>query len=283
MKGEIELLMLMNSFYEYTDVKMLFLNMFGGKDRIIEPSFFTSFIIIPEDLANYTYKNEYTGLKYKIDWFGANARVELVKTIAQNEVVIPCRIKPQISLISISDASNRYGGTDKLADWRITATINYEVELPNFIVLEGDYLAQGMDLEIRYGSAFSAYNSFDVPVNRQRIEYRWDWGLDTTSDSRITDYDTTSNIVYDSDYVYKIRYFHLLTEADLDTTANLILHLPEVIDDKRKLFVNSKDGLMDYGDHYTISKDGTELIIRTQDTVDLNPGDTLELYVYEVI
>jgi len=283
MKGEIELLMLMNSFYEYTDVKMLFLNMFGGKDRIIEPSFFTSFIIIPEDLANYTYKNEYTGLNYKIDWFGANARVELVKTIAQNEVVIPCRIKPQISLISISDASNRYGGTDKLADWRLTATINYEVELPNFIVLEGDYLAQGIDLEIRYGSAFSVYNSFDVPVNRQRIEYRWDWGLDTTSDSRITDYDTTSNIVYDTDYVYKIRYFHLLTEADLDTTANLVLHLPEVIDDKRKLFVNSKDGLMDYGDHYTISKDGTELIIRTQDTVELNPGDTLELYVYEAI
>ena len=70
-KGEIEFLALLNSFYEYTDVRMLLLNYFGGTDRIIEPSFFSSFIILPEDLVNYEYTNEYTGLKYKIDWFGA--------------------------------------------------------------------------------------------------------------------------------------------------------------------------------------------------------------------
>jgi len=285
MKGEIELLMLLNSFYEYTDVKMLFINMFGGKDRIIEPSFFTSFIIIPEELANFEYTNEYTGLKYKIDWFGADAKIELVKTTARNELVVPCRIKPQISLVNLGDASSRYGGTDKLADWRLTATINYEVELPNFIILEGDYLAEGVNLEIRYGSAFSVNNSYDVPVNRQRIEYRWDWGLDETSNSRISPtYDATCQIVNEIEYCFNTRYFHIVTQAEAnDSTANVTITLPEQITDEKKLFINGPDGLMDYGDHYIISDDGWTLILKTQDPcrVTLRAGETLELYVYE--
>ena len=41
-QGDIELLMLLNSFYEYCDLRMLFLNVFGGFDRWIDPQFFTS-------------------------------------------------------------------------------------------------------------------------------------------------------------------------------------------------------------------------------------------------
>ena len=290
MKGEIEFLMLLNSFYEYTDVKMLLLNIFGGKDRIIEPSFFSSFIILPPELVNYRYRNEYTGLSYTIDWFGAGARIELIKTTGKDEVVIPCRIKPQISLISLGDASNRYGGSDKLADWRLTGTLNYEVELPNFLILEGDYLVENVDMELRYGSVFSAYNSYEVPVNRQRIEYDLNWpGLDATSDSRIdmTEYDSTSdcNISYDEDLVFKIRYIHNVTQDEVDSTSNLVITLPERILDQRLLIVNSADGKMDYGDHYEISDDGWTLTIKTSDPcrVKLQPGWVIELYVYKRI
>ncbi len=285
-KGEIEFLALLNSFYEYTDVRMLLLNIFGGRDRIIEPNFFTSFIILPEELVNYTYTNEYTGLTYGIDWFGAGARIELVKTTGKNEVVVPCRISPQISLVSLGDASTRYGGTDKLADWRMSGTINYEVELPNFIVLEGDYLVEHVDVELRYGSAFSAYTTYDVPVNRQRVEYTLNWpGLEETTDSRIDlTLDSTSlcEVTHTADLVFKTRYFHNVTEAEVDSTGDLIIIIPEAITNKTFLIVNSIEGKLDYGDHYSLADDGVTLTIRS-DTVNYIAGWIIELYVYQRI
>jgi hypothetical protein len=107
-KGEFELIMLLNSFYEYCDVRLLMINMFGGLDRIIYPTFFSSYIILPESFINYRYSNPYTGLKYKIDWSGADATNKLVKSTARNELVLPLRIKPQISLTGLSDGSTKY-------------------------------------------------------------------------------------------------------------------------------------------------------------------------------
>jgi hypothetical protein len=286
-KGEIEFLALLNSFYEYTDIRMMFLNIFGGIDRIIEPSFFSSFIILPEELVNYEYTNEYTGLKYKIDWFGAGAKIQLIPTTGKNEVVVPCRIKPQISLTGLSDASARYGGTDKLADWRLGGTINYEVELPNFIVLEGDYLYEHVDVELRYGSAFSAYNSYDVPVNRMRVQYDLTWpGLDETSCSWIhwDEFDTTSDclISEDIDLVFSTRYMHLVSQAEVDSTSDLVITIPEKIPNPVHLIINSIDGKLDYGDHYSLADDGVTLTIRN-DTVNYQEGWIIELYVYDLL
>lgn len=283
-KGEIELLMLLNSFYEYCDIRMLFLNIFGGKDRIIYPRFFSSFIIIPEDLLNYEYTNEYTGVHYKMDWTKAGAESQLVRSTARNEVVIPCNIKPQISLINLSDGSQRYGGADRLADWRLSATINYEVEVPNYFILQSDYLALGMDVEIKYGSTYSAYNDYQPPEDRWLHNVRWDWGLDETSNSVITTdpCDSTSEVVYSNTLEFKRRYMHIVTQAEIDSTSNLIITIPEQIYDNNVLIVNSKDGQMSYGDHYTLQVSGSDtlLTIRTTDTVYLKAGWVLELYIY---
>ena len=284
-KGEIELLMLLNSFYEYCDIRMLFLNIFGGRDRIIYPRFFSSFIILPDELLNYEYTNEYTGQHYKIDWFGAGARRELVRSTAREEVVIPVRIKPQISLVSLGDGSSRYGGADRLADWRLTATINYEVEMPNYFILQSDYLALGMDLEIRYGSTFSAYNDFQPPVNRFLYDINWDLGLDETSNSRITidPCDSTADVDLTADYVFNTRYFHEVTQADADSTSNLTITLPEQVTEQKMLIVNSADGELSYGDHYVVDDTGFILTIKTvdPDNVNLKVGWILELYYYE--
>lgn len=150
-KGEFELIMLLNSFYEYCDLRLMMINYFGGLDRIIYPRFFSSFIILPDDFLTYEYQNEYTGTHYNIDWSTANASNQLVRSTARNEVVLPLNIKPQISMVSMADASNRYGGPDKIAEWRLTVTVNYEIEMPNYMILESDYLAENVHLEMRYG------------------------------------------------------------------------------------------------------------------------------------
>lgn len=304
-KGEIELIMLLNSFYEYCDLRMLFINIFGGMDRIIYPKFFSSFIILPESFINYEYKNEYTGADYMVDWTTAKASSELVKTIATQELVLPLNIKPQYSLTSLSDASNRYGGTDGLAEWKLNATINYELEIPNYLIIESDYLAEEVDLKISYGSAFSVNNDYQPPDTRMLYNFNWDWGLNydiNTPDKLgyMNPSDTTCNVTFVGDYVYKTRYFHTITAeeaATCDTTNNIILTLPEQIIDPNILIINSKDGQLMYGDHYYLTDNGTTLVIRTGDTqtqrwescppvvehtpwICLEEGWVLELYIY---
>ena len=285
-KGEIELIMLLNSFYEYCDLRMLHINMFGGLDRIIYPFFFSSFIILPESFVNYVYTNPYTGLTYPIDWASANASNQLVRSTARNELVLPLNIKPQISLTGLSDASSRYGGTDNIAEWKLSSTINYEIEIPNYLIIESDYLAEQVDFEIRYGSVYSAYNDYQPPDTRMLYNFSWDWGLNSDTNSENLGYmdpdDTTCVTTYVGDFVWKTRYFHELTDADVaDSTADLRIDLPEQILYPKILVVNSADGAMNFGDHYYIADNGNTLVIR-RDTVILKAGWVLELYVYEV-
>jgi len=283
-KGDIELLILLPSFYEYCDVRLFFLQIFGGLDRPIYPQFFNSFVILPEELYNYEYNNPYTGVKYKLDWEGAGATTSLVKTTNRTENVFPCRIKPLYKLTSLSDASTRYGGADRLADWRLTATIQYEVEIPTYLVLESDFLAENIAFEIKYGSCYSAYADFnpdEPPVNRNLFGTHWSFGLDETSASVIT-YPTEAGISYRKDLVFRTRYFHTITPADATSQTDIIIALPEVITDRDRLILRSKSGDMYYGDHWLLNPSGTEITIKKVN-VTLDAGDIVELYVYDYI
>ena len=282
MQGDIELLMLLNSFYEYCDMKMLLLQIFGGMERWIYPQFFTTFVILPEELINYEYSNPYTGLKYKLDWASAGAYDKLVKTTARNELVIPCNIKPTYKLTGFSDASTRYGGADALADWRLGITVKYEIEMPSYLVLQSDWLAEEALINIQSGSAYSAYSNYDVPTHMIHRTASKDWGLDETSNS-VINMDGTTHIdtsATEREYEYHTRYFHIITQAEVDSTANVPISIPEQIDDVEGFIVNSKYGEMSFGDHYLLTDNGNILLIRI-DTVELELGMIIELYVYK--
>jgi len=282
-KGEVELIMLLNSFYEYCDMRMYIINMFGGLNRIIYPRFFSSFIILPESFTNYKYENVYTGESYQVDWNTADASSKLVRSTARNELVLPLNVKPQISLINLSDASNKYGGTDNIAEWKLNATVNYEIEIPNYLVAESDYLAQGIILEFRYDSVYSAYNDYQPPDERIITEYTWDWGLSPDSNSTPVDAsDATTSYQFVGDFEWQTRAFHTVTQAEIDSTGNLEINLTNVgqITEPKILIVNSKYGQLDYGAHYNITDNGYTLVIY-REYVTLEPGMILELYVYK--
>jgi len=273
MQGDIELLMLLNSFYEYCDVKMLFLQIFGGYERWIYPQYFNSFMIIPPELVNYTYKNPVTGQSYNLDWDRFGATEALVKTIGREELVLPVEIKPIYKLTGFGDASNRYGGADKIADWRLTATIHYEIEIPSFMILESNWLAEEIDVNIKTGSAYSEY-AFRVPENRQIKNVFKESGIDDTTASLVcteSDYE---------DYSLRVRYYYLVTQADVDSTGDLVIGLSSSVDDINSILVNSKYGQMDYWDHYFLQNGNTEIVIR-QGTVELEADMIIELYFYK--
>ena len=278
-QGDIELLMLLDSFYEYCDLKMLFLQIFAGYERWIYPQFFTTFIILPDELVNYRYTNPYTGANYTLDWTKAGAYSKLVKTIAQDKIVIPCSIKPIYKLTALNDASQRYGGTDQLADWRLGATVHYEVEIPSFLVLKSDYLVEGIDINVFAGSAYSAYTDYTVPTFQLSYKTTYDWGLDETSNS-VINLDSTCAENFEGEYNFNTRYFHIVTQAEVDSTSNLIIALTETITDLNTLRINSKYGPMAYGDHYYLTDNGNSLVIK-KENVTLETGMVIEIYVYE--
>jgi len=276
-RGEIELIMLLNSFYEYCDMRMLMFLIFGGLDRIIYPRWFHSFIILPDEVYNYEYYNPVTGERYHLNWESAHAHPQLVKTTNRNEIVVPCSIRPWYKLTGVTDSSTRYGG-DKLADWRLSAMLEYEVEIPSFIVLKSDYLAEGIDFEIRYSSCYTKYPEYNIPVNRDEFESRWEWNLDSTS-SQIIHLKNDPKIVKRENYVFKTRYFHIVTKEEADSTADIIITMPEQITDEKLLILNSKSGQLNYWDHYVLEDNGNTLVIKRQN-VNVAEGDIIELYVY---
>ncbi len=296
MQGEMELLFLLNSFYEYCDIKMLLLNVFGGYERWIYPQFFTTFIILPEEMINYTYTNEYTGESNTLDWTSAGAYQQLVKTTNRNELVIPCKIKPIYKLMSLSDASNKYGAADDIAEWKLGATINYEIEIPTHLVLQSDYLFEQIDCKISAGSTFSVYESYEPPILNIRKSVfvnsffgiihkdtggivHEDIGGIVHKDIEISDgvgYITQSE---EKEYSFHTRYFHTITQEQVDSTSNITISMPEQIGDINGLIVNSKYGKLEYGDHYILEDNGNDLTIKI-DNVDLELGMVIEIFIY---
>lgn len=294
-KGELEMIMLLNSFYEYCDVRMLFINMFGGMNRIIYPRFFSSFIILPDSFKAYQYQNDYTGVTYNLDWTTSGAYDLLVRSTARDEVVLPLNIKPQLTLQGLSDSSNKFGGADNIAEWKLGATVNYEIEIPNYMVIECDYLAERIDFEFRYGSAYSEYNDFQPPDERILTNFSWDWGLnfDTNTPDKLdimyTAADATNaHLSTVGDFEFETRYFHEVTEAEAnpaDGTSYIYIDLTaaQQITYPKALIVNSKEGELHYGDHYLLENNGWTLVIKQNDTVFLKAGWFLELFVYKLV
>ena len=281
--GDLELIALFPSIYEFFDFKIFLLQIFMGLNRIIEPIWINGFLILPEDLLNYRYTNEYTGEDYIIDW-STYAETQLIKTTNKNESVYPFNIKPRYKLTSMGDASSRLGSVQNLPDWRLSFIVNYEIEIPSFIVLQSDYLVRNIAFNMKFGGNTYTHNDdYEINLNETKITTLIDWGLDSTSSVTFVDKPTETTIVIEDRYQFETRYYHILLENEIDSTSNLEIALPEVINDIKKLVINSTYGIMSYGDHYEISDDGLTLILKTNVLTDLSQNDVLELYVYKKI
>lgn len=286
-QGDLELIMLLNSFYEYCDLKMLFMQIFGGYERWIYPQFFSTFIILPEELVNYEYTNIYTGASHTLDWANAGAYEKLVRTIAKNELVIPCNIKPIYKLTAFSDASQRYGGAADIAEWKLGATIRYELEVPAFLVLHTDFDINGVSIRIKAGSAYSTYDyasghGGSIKDNRNLLNN----GIEPIPDAysqyhiNVSISDGTCSEDFIGQYDFNTRYYHIVSQEEADSTSDLVILLTEPATDLNAVIINSKYGELTYNDHYYFSPDRFSLIIR-RSTVEYEVDWVIEIYFYK--
>ena len=279
--GELNFIALMSSFYEYTDMKVYLNLIFGGMERPIYPRWFNSFIVLPQELYDYQYTNDVTGESYKLNL--EESYNELVKTTNREEVVFPCKILPRYKLTGMSDASTRLGGTDNMPDWKLAFTLQYEVEIPTYIVLESDYLAKKLNINIRYGSCYSenhAYTNNTPPVNEMTVESDVNLGLDSTSNSTVI-IPSEATITELKSKVFRTRYYHVVTKSEADSTTVIDITIPESISDHNLLVLNGKYGELTYWDHYKIIN---ETILRIdKQYVELEENDILEIYIYSYV
>jgi len=357
LKGEMNLVMLLNSFYEYCDLRIFMIQYFGSENRWIYPVYFSTFIILPEPFVNYEYENPYTGEHHRLNWDSAGAHDVLVKTTNRNEYVVPCNIRPIFKMTSISDGSQRYGGTDKLAEWRLTVTVEYEVEIPTYMVLQTDWnvdtvkltldtastysesevfnnMMEGMNDEQRYeyttflinefGKRFTSeqalksmtietlkkLDSFSgtdrelkdividlkdpdvVKVTSDQLRFKIPQEIDSDTKSWETNLDSTSSseIIHipkeyykrwceKRSYSFRTRYFHMITKAEEDAEKTFTIAAPEKVYFDRLILI-SRNGPLSYGDHYEVSDDGLEIIIK-QEYTRFKKNEMLEMYVYD--
>jgi len=272
MKGEIELILLLNSFYEYCDMKMFLYQIFGGLNRPIYPSIFRTFLIIPDEMLNMEYNNPITGVNYTLDWESAGAYQSLIRTTNRTETVVPVNIKPRYTMVGISDASMKYGGIDKLADWRLSVSLEYEIEMPWFVHMKTDYAINVVDVnfgvDTYMGNADALIDNVDGYDTFRSIS---DPGLENGIHGKpLPKEEMIKNKINEREEWEKDGfYIYTFTQEDID---NLLVNnitdgfeIPNKLDDANKIFI--------------ISKYGNLNMILDYVTTDINTKDTLIQFI----
>jgi len=280
-KGDIECIVLPSSYYEFLDIKMHFNLVFGGLERYVTPSGFNSFIILPSEVYDFEYTNDVTHEDYTIHI--ADTSEKLIKTTNRNEVIYPQTLNPRLRFTSMTDGSSRYGGADKMPEWRLNCNLEYEVEIPTHILIQTDYLPKYINMELRCGMCYSTNTQFNmqIPPEYRFLDDSW-IRVDTTPDNNGIIVPGLRTIEKKPSEVFNTRYFHTITQAEVDSTSNILIELPEQITNKDLLLVYSRTGELSYGQQYELVYGGLAILLY-RDNVVIEPGDILELYVYKFI
>lgn len=280
--GELEIIMLLNSFYEYCDLKMFMYQIFGGLNRPIFPKDYTSFIIIPDEFLTHTYENIVTGESYQPNWESCGSYQTLVRTTNRNEVVVPFLHHGALTLTNLSDGSTRYGGADKLADWRLTASIRYEIELPWYLVLQSDYLYTNINLNIIANNSYITPKSISEFDSFENTKFSHESYLDpqTHNPSYVL---PTENDIIRRQKLTKVDSYYYEVKVEDQLLDRIVIEISEHMDENNVIFIHTKYGELNPLLHYWVVEQTTELvrfeIINNGEYFVEN--DVIEVYVYE--
>lgn len=150
-QGTIELIFWLQSVYELLDFRTLFLQYTGGFGRYIRPKVFWSYIILPDSIKNFE-----TDENVKLDWGNTDATYVHIDNINQTKFAHPVVLTPILKLDSLNDNSVKYGG-DQIAEYKLSASMTYEIDLPTYMVLNNKIGAK-IVVNFSMGSVYTKYS-----------------------------------------------------------------------------------------------------------------------------
>jgi hypothetical protein len=154
MRGQVELTFWLNSVYELFDFRLELLLYSGGLGRYLRPEFFNSHIILPKEFIDFEYQGK------KIDWSKTDLTYHLLRAPNSYQYALPIMLDPFFKFTAINDSSTKYGG-DNIAEYKLSATIEYEINLPTYAVLYTDLNAT-LNLRLYMSPAYSRYGTYPV-------------------------------------------------------------------------------------------------------------------------
>lgn len=244
-KGTCEIIFWLSSIYELLDFRIMLHQFSGGLDRICRPEMFWTYIVLPSELREY---NSDTIIS-ELDWGNTDLVIKQIKSTGGYYYIHPLLLNPTFKFDSISDSSTKYGG-DRLAEYKLSATITYEIALPTYMILSevGDVR---IALNFRIDNMYSKYGTLPTSVILKEV---------TKIDSD-TYFPATKMDVYD--IVDKYNETEILnapiaavsypTEVDMPNWNPIFSGTLRYIDSDAKLNLIEKGDIV-YFDQYNINK-----------------------------
>jgi len=149
-QGTFEFIFWMQSVYELLDFRVMLLQFTGGFNRYIRPQLFWSYIILPDHIKDFENEN-----REKLDWGNTDATFVHIDNMNQVKYVHPILLNPIMKLDSLNDNSTKYGG-DQIAEYKLSATFTYEIELPTYMILSNKVDGQAY-LTFEMGKTYTKY------------------------------------------------------------------------------------------------------------------------------
>ena len=164
--GTLEMICWLSSVYEYIDFRTLIIMWSGGINRVVRPEHLWSYIVLPDEILDYEYKNilNVGEQPYQIDWRSTDAVVTLIRNMNQERIVYPVLLSPWLQIESISDGSQKHPGTD-LASYKLSISFRYEIDLPTFIHAKSDWKLENIQVAVEMGDVHTQYG-LESPVEQ---------------------------------------------------------------------------------------------------------------------
>ena len=260
--GEMEVTLLLRSIYEYLDMRIYIAQTFKNQDRYNRPFIVYTFLVLPDELINLQYDN-LDGTTRGLDWSSANASQKLIKNMNTNEQVVPLVLTPMFKYTGLSDSSNRKAVGTELEDYKITMSIQYEIDLPVYFYIKSDYKVKlPPTISIRNGFAGKEY-SFP--------------------DSYILEGDPNDPNRPTRQFQYmRTIFFDIENESQLQSIKDNGFVIQEQFDDYQCIKIAWNDTNLDYWDDYIHDDMVMEKIIfRDNIANQLSVGDHIEIAIYK--
>jgi len=279
-KGDFEVIYILSSFYELLDVKMMLMHTFNGINRTTYPFIITSYITLPDELALYQYENDVEYISYTLDWLSQGASESVIKNINKNKWIYPISTVPMIKLTAMNDGSRKHGGTDELAEWRISCTFEYEIEVPSFLILQTDYVAEKIRVNIMVGSEYSYYENNTVASTMFSFEASTHHQIDKDLYRGMSHHgmdDSITELTDSTTFGFNTRYYHTISDVEAESVVDVEIVIPEEVSADSPIEVYSAGGRLIYGTHYIIENNNLVLKVANLTLVE---GQIIEFYVY---
>lgn len=296
-KGSFDLYLWCSSLRELIDSKMFFYNYFAGHGRYFTPRNIKGYVVLPDELKDYKYKNEYTGEEYTIDLTQKNENVKqiFIKNINQIKNVYVYDINPLIRFVDSPEASyDKYGGGDELSSARLDIRLEYECFFPTFIVLKNRYGIKKAEKEnvgfvnnipsiVSYTYSQSDLVNINFSNNLSEIFFLPN-KLNVNYIGK--DYSNKTIRANENLFLYK-TILYILTELDeniiKNESSNILIRLDEPVSDAYHVFLITKYMALSYGSQWVLpQKNLIELISKNLKFLKKDDSIWIGLYKEEV-